>query len=151
MQMTFLQYEMRMQTTFSNLVKEVYTRVQYKLRIYFILTVVCAALDLLGFMIQLVRFAELDGDEKSDVLLIVTCYIFLIIDWYYVCWVRNLQVNLPPKYKEHATKAMIGFGHNLQRELNVNTIKARDMMKAGKRKAGQGAKKVAGLYKQKKD
>jgi hypothetical protein len=81
---------MRMQTTFSNLVKEVYTRVQYKLRIYFILTVVCAALDLLGFMIQLVRFAELDGDEKSDVLLIVTCYIFLIIDWYYVCWVRNL-------------------------------------------------------------
>ena len=95
--------------------------------------------DLLGFFIELIRFAELDGDEKSDVLLLVTCYMLLIIDWYYVCWVKNIQINLPPKYKEHASKAMFGFGNNLKRELNVGTLKARDMMQAGKRKAGRGA------------
>ena len=100
-------------------------------------------------MIELIRFAELEGDEKSDVLLIITCYIFLIIDWYYVCWVKSLTLNLPPKYKETSTKAMLGFGDALQRELNINALKAKEILKSGKSKAGQGVKKVAGLYKQK--
>ncbi len=46
---------------------------------------------------------------------------------------------------------MFGFGNNLRRELNVGTLKARDMMQAGKRKAGRGAQQMAGLYKQKRE
>lgn len=57
LQMTFAQYELRMQTTIIDQVKEIYTRIQYKLRVYFILTLVCVVCDLTGFLIQMVRFA----------------------------------------------------------------------------------------------
>ena len=98
LQMTFVQYEIRMQTEILNIVKHEYSRVQHKLRAYFILTLVCAVCDAIGFLIQLIRFAGKDGDERADVLLIVACYFLLIVDFYYVCWVKNVTQQLPEKY-----------------------------------------------------
>lgn len=58
LQMNFNQFEYRMQTAVVNLVKQVYSRVQLKLRAYFILTILCAIFDLIAFLVQLIRFAE---------------------------------------------------------------------------------------------
>ena len=129
--MTFAQYELRMQTTIITQVKEIYTRIQKKLRIYFILTLVCIACDLIGFIIQLVRFAEMAGDERADAMLIGACYIFLIVDFYYACWVKSVNMNLPPKLRESSTSALMGFGNKFKRELNIGALKARDMVKKG--------------------
>lgn len=125
------------------MVKHEYTRIQQKLRAYFILTLVCGVCDAIGFLIQLIRFGKLSGDERADVLLIVTCYIFLIVDFYYVCWVKNMTQTLPGKYKEHASAAILGFGHKFKRELSVTALKAKDIVKKGGKKAGQGVKKVS--------
>ena len=40
-----------MQTIVINRVKEGYDRIQYKLRVYFILTLVCLLLDFIGFAV----------------------------------------------------------------------------------------------------
>ena len=59
-------------------------------------------------------------------------------------------MNLPPKMREYSTVAMIGFGNKFKRQLSVGALKARDMASKGGKAVGRGAKKVAGLYKQKK-
>lgn len=92
LQMTFVQYELRVQSIIVSKVKEIYGRIQYKLRVYFILTMVCCVADVIAFIVQLVRFSKLEGDEKSDVLLLSTCYLFLIIDFYYACWIKNVRL-----------------------------------------------------------
>jgi len=51
LQMTFVQYEMRMQTDIIDVVKHEYARIQHKLRAYFILTLVCGVCDSIGFLI----------------------------------------------------------------------------------------------------
>ena len=129
--------------------KEIYTRIQYKLRLYFILTMVCILCDLIGFIIQLVRFAEMAGDERADAMMIGACYVFLVVDFYYACWIKSVNLNLPAKLRESSTAAMMGFGNKFKRQLNIGAIKARDMVKKGGKAAGQGAKKLAGIYKEK--
>ena len=114
-QMNLSQFEYRMQTAVSGLVREVYGRIQLKLRIYFFLTVACAVLDLIAFFVQVVRFAEKAGDERADVLLLVSCYICLITDGYYIFWVKNLTSQLPPRYKQASTAALLGFGEEMKR------------------------------------
>ena len=52
--------------------------------------------------------------------------------------------------REYSTVAMIGFGNKFKRQLSVGALKARDMASKGGKAVGRGAKKVAGLYKQKK-
>ena len=89
------------------------------------------------------------GDERADVLMIGACYVFLIIDFYYVCWVKSVNLNLPPKLRESSTAAMMGFGNKFKRHLNIGALKARDMVKKGGKVAGRGAKKLAGMYKEK--
>lgn len=51
LQMNFNQFEYRMQTVIVTLVKQIYTRIQFKLRAYFILTLVCTFLDLIAFLV----------------------------------------------------------------------------------------------------
>ena len=113
------------------------------------MTLVCAGCDLLGFLIQLVRFAEEAGDERADVLMIGACYVFLVIDFYYACWIKSVNLNLPPKLRESSTTAMMGFGNKFKRSLNTGAIKAREIAKKGGKAAGKGAKKLAGMYKEK--
>ena len=145
--MTFVQYEYRMQTVVVNQVKDIYTRIQMKLRAYFILTLVCILCDLIAFIVQLVRFAEMEGEERADVLLLCACYIFLIIDFYYVCWVKSISLNLPEKLRETSTAALLGFGNSFKRQLNIGALRARDAVKKGGKAVGGGVKKMAGLYK----
>ena len=116
-QLTFAQFERRMQSDIIEVVKHEYTRIQHKLRAYFILTLVCGVCDSIGFLIELIKFAKLAGDERADVLLIVTCYVFIILDFFYVCWVANMTQTLPEKYKEHAVAAILGFGNKFKQEL----------------------------------
>ena len=79
------------------------------------MTLVCFFLDFIGFIVQLARFASFSGDERADVLLLITCYIFMIIDVYYACWVKSVTMNLPPKMREYSTVAIIGFGNKFKR------------------------------------
>ena len=117
------------------------------MKAYFILTIICIVFDTIGFIAELVRFGKLEGDERADVLLLVTSYVFLIIDFYYVCWVQSVRMNLPKKLQEYSTSAMYGFGTKFKREMTVGAIKARTMIRKGKEAASRGAKKMAGLYK----
>ena len=43
----------------------------------------------------------------------------------------------------------MGFGNKFKSELNIGALKARDMVKKGGKAAGRGAKKIAGMYKEK--
>ena len=113
------------------------------------MTILCALLDFIGFFVQLVRFSKTEGDERADVLLIVASYLFLIVDFYYVCWLKSVNMSLPPKYREYSTTAMMGFGTKFKRQLSVNALKAKDIAKKGGKAAGRGAKKLAGMYKEK--
>lgn len=89
------------------------------------------------------------GDERADAMLIGACYIFLIVDFYYACWVKSVNMNLPHKLRESSTAALMGFGNKFKSELNIGALKAREMVKKGGKAAGRGAKKLAGMYKEK--
>jgi hypothetical protein len=51
LQMTLNQYEYRMQTTIVKKIKSIYDRIQFKLRVYFILTLICTLLDISAFIV----------------------------------------------------------------------------------------------------
>ena len=73
----------------------------------------------------------------------------MIIDFYYVCWVKSVNLNLPPKLREYSTTAMMGFGTRFKRHLSVGALKARDIARKGGKATAKGAKKIAGMYKEK--
>lgn len=89
------------------------------------------------------------GDERADAMMIAACYVFLIIDFYYACWIKSVNLSLPHKMRESSTAAMMGFGNKFKRQLNIGALKARDIVKKGGVAAGRGAKKIAGMYKEK--
>lgn len=82
-------------------------------------------------------------------LLIAACYVFLIIDFYYVCWLKSVNLSLPAKLRESSTAAMMGFGNKFKRQLNIGALKAREYVKKGGAAASRGAKKLSGMYKEK--
>ena len=89
------------------------------------------------------------GDERADAMMIGSCYILLIVDFYYACWVKSVNLSLPPKLRESSSAAMMGFGTRFKQELNIGALKAREMVKKGGKTAKRGASKLAGMYKEK--
>jgi hypothetical protein len=80
---------------------------------YAILSYVCFLLDLIGLLIQLIRFGS-DGDEYSDLFMLAVVIIFLYTVLSYLVWVTTFYFRIEPKYRRDAMKAGLGYANGLK-------------------------------------
>ena len=92
------------------------------LKLYFGLTMATAVLDVIDFMIQLVRFGRKD-DEYSDLVMVAASTLFLLLDFFYVCWIYQVQYKFPAYIKAHISQALFGFGGRMAGVLRDNMKK----------------------------
>ena len=72
----------------------------------------------------------------------------MVMDFYYVFWVKSVTLNVPPRYKEHTSAAILGFGESFKRNLGATALSAAALFKKGGRAAGHGVSRVARLVNQ---
>jgi hypothetical protein len=77
------------------------------------MTMVCLVGDLLDTVCQVLRFGK-PGDEYSDLLLLVVCYIFLLIDVFYFLWVSHMSLKVPAEQQQYIGSALLGFGSKMR-------------------------------------
>ncbi len=92
---------------------------------YFYLTVACLVTDLLQLFIQLVRFGR-DGDEYSDMTLLLCCFIFLSLDLFYGVWAKQVQSKFPDEISEPVSKALFGYATEMKNYLAQNMKEVRE-------------------------
>ena len=99
---------MSMMDIFSRYVKSCET----KLMVYCILTISCAFLDFIQFLIQFIRFGRY-GSEHSNLMMIAITLIFLAVDFYYILWVVQANIKFPKNMSENLTRALFGFASDM--------------------------------------
>lgn len=77
------------------------------LQSYFMLTVICAPIDLVSFLAAVKNFSN-GKSPYADCTLLMTSVIFLSVDVFYISWVNSLQHRVPPFVSVGVTKAMFG-------------------------------------------
>jgi hypothetical protein len=74
---------------------------------YFILTVICAPIDLISFLSAVKNFSN-GKSPYADCTLLIGSVIMLSVDIFYISWVNSLQHRVPPFVSAGVTKAMFG-------------------------------------------
>jgi hypothetical protein len=46
--------------------------------------------------------------------------IFLVIDFYYICWIYQVRHKFPPYIADYLSKALFGFGAQMMQVLRAN-------------------------------
>lgn len=83
---------------------------------YAIISWLAAGLDVIGLLIQLIRFGT-SGDEYSDLFMLAAVIIFLITVISYATWVFTFAFRVEPKYRRAAFKAGMGMANSLQTKI----------------------------------
>ncbi|CDW85965.1 UNKNOWN [Stylonychia lemnae] len=84
------------------------TNMESNLKLYFVFTIICILMDFIEFVIQLIRFGR-DGDEFSDMVMMATTCLYLIIDFFYFLWVLQQRHKFPPSIEQYVSKTLYGF------------------------------------------
>ena len=82
------------------------------------------------------------GDEYPDILLLASCFVFMMCDAYYVLWAVHLQMNLPDELRTPTMAALQGSSAKLE-------VVTKSYLEKGQSKASDTFKKAAGMYKAK--
>lgn len=138
-----------MQTVILTTISETYEALQSKFKLYFWMTAICFALDIVDLIIQGQRFG-VPGDEYSDIVLLVGCAIMIGIDLYYIFWLYYTNSKLPERMQAYTAGAFLGFGNRFKENVNTKLVTVKSAVKKGKEGAGKGFKAAYGLNKAKK-
>ena len=92
--------------------------------IYAVLSWVSMLLDIIGFLVQLIRFGT-SGDEYSDLFMLAVTILFLYTIFNYFFWVCTFYFRIEPKYRKDAMRAGMGFANGLKGRLeeSYNSMK----------------------------
>lgn len=95
--------------------------------VYIILSWINTILDLIGFLIQLIRFGT-GGDEYSDLFMLAVVIIFLYTIMNYFFWVMTFYIRIEPKYRRDAIRAGLGFANGLRERFGENLGRYKERM-----------------------
>jgi hypothetical protein len=84
-------------------------------------------LDLIGFLIQLIRFGT-SGDEYSDLFMMAVVIIFIYTILNYFFWMFSFYIRIEPKYRKDAMRAAMGFSSGLAGKFEESYKGAKDRM-----------------------
>ncbi|CAI2375694.1 unnamed protein product [Moneuplotes crassus] len=87
--------------------------------IYVIVSWVAMLLDMIGFLVQLIKFGT-SGDEYSDLFMLGVTIIFLYTLFNYFFWVITFYFRIEPKYRKDAMRAGMGFANGLKSRIQEN-------------------------------
>lgn len=87
------------------------------LTFYSVLTVACYIFDGFAFLIVLRSFANVEGREHSEMILLCACLFYFGVDMFYFLWVMVLRTRLPGQLGQLISDAVFGFTKKLTREL----------------------------------
>ena len=91
---------------------------------YFALTCLNGLLDFIGFFIQIARFGK-QGDEYSDIVMLIATFVLLGLDVYYFLWTQSLRFTFPASVSGEASKGLLGFVSNLKSKVTEEFRKIR--------------------------
>ncbi|TNV71949.1 hypothetical protein FGO68_gene5348 [Halteria grandinella] len=69
--------------------------------------------------------------------MIAASTLFLLMDFFYVCWIYQVQYKFPHYIKVHITKALFGFGGQMAAVLSANLKKVSGGMQRAARYVSQ--------------
>ena len=108
---------------------------------YAIMTWISAAIDLIGLLIQLIRFGT-KGHEYSDLFMLAAVIIFLYTEFSYIMWIFTFSFRIEPKYRRDAMRAGLGLMNNLKERVTMSFHQHKGNMfpknEAPKRSTGLG-------------
>jgi len=98
--------------------------------IYFSLSWINFALDMIGLLIQLIRFGT-SGNEYSDLFMLAVVIVFIYTFLSYAVWVFTFSFRLSPKYRRDAMKAALGMTQGLRERIteSFHKLKGQTLVK----------------------
>eukprot|EP00347_Sterkiella_histriomuscorum_P012840 403367024 len=120
------------------IVTTIASNMETKLKVYFILTIICILFDFIEFIIQLVRFGHI-GDEFSDLVMLAATCLFMVVNFFYLFWILGQRQKFPAFISEYVSKSLYGFTNLMKEKLkeNKSKINLRDVMKYAVYRGGQ--------------
>ena len=95
--------------------------------IYFVLTWINATIDMIDFLVQLIRFGT-DGKEYSVLAMLAIVIVFLFTILSYLFWVLTFFFRVEPKYRRDAIKAALGVMEGLRSKITDSIHKYKNQM-----------------------
>lgn len=95
--------------------------------IYFVITWINTTVDMIDFLVQLIRFGT-NGSEYSVMAMLAVVIVFLFTVLSYLFWVITFFFRVEPKYRREAIKAALGVMEGLRSKVTDSIHKYKSKM-----------------------